>query len=578
MSRGSTSTFGEVVGAIIGIAFYLVLSGWIGDWLNKQFQLLPSHSLWTTALGACVLLTFGLGALATPILYRRFLDWHQSWIACPHGVAGGKIRKRCDKCLLEQSVLEENARREQEYKEHQQRINADASKLQNTERLRLAKSLVPSIAELRLLSWQQFEDQVARMFERMGYSVQQTPYVKDHGRDAILRKNGAKFLLECKRYAEGGVSGRRDLQILHSNMITDGAVSGFFVTAGGFTKDAIEFAKGRSIELIDGHHLVRLMFDSKPASDDDTYRSMCRQCGKIVLHRLRTPRLEKCGSSHDVAPTLDIATVLTTSDAAPICECGAPMRLVHWKQREFWGCTRYPRCRYTRSWRSHRGLGGQFSGKNDLNMGLTFDPDTYAKAKPLFLEAAREFAGAYKDITELAKHLVDEMLAAGNSMDVLRRMRPYLEAFIQEVKSGTVTLGEAAPSTERREAMSNVAEFEHLIRKHWTKYLPAKVRALRESGQLEESIQGSAKLAQDLVDHLMQKQHYREHEAKEVALHRFVYLKPEAGAGQPAWERKELAKLEREYQRHPPVVLHDDDQFQDLIPPRHKIRRPRGEP
>src|SRR5258708_29105221 len=103
------------------------------------------------------------------------------------------------------------------------------------------------------------------------------------------------------------------------------------------------------------------------------------------------------------------------------------------------------------------------------------------------------------------------------------------------------------------EIMSSVAEFEHLIRKHWTKYLPARVKELRASGALEESIQGAAKLAQDLVEHLMSKQHYQEHEAKEVALAQFVYLKPEPGAGQPAWERRELAEKEGEYQRNPPV-------------------------
>jgi hypothetical protein len=44
-----------------------------------------------------------------------------------------------------------------------------------------------------------------------------------------------------------------------------------------------------------------------------------------------------------------------------------------------------------------------------------------------------------------------------------------------------------------------------------------------------------------------------------VALEEFVYLKPEADAGIPAWEREETAKLEREYQKNPLVSLYDDD-------------------
>jgi hypothetical protein len=119
--------------------------------------------------------------------------------------------------------------------------------------------------------------------------------------------------------------------------------------------------------------------------------------------------------------------------------------------------------------------------------------------------------------------------------------------------------------------MSSVAEFAYLIRKHWTKYLPAKVKALRASGELEESIQGAAKLAQDLVDHLVQKEHYRVYEAEEVARDRFVYLKPEEGAGQPAWEKAELAQKDREYQRNPPVIL-DTDESLDIAMPSEQRR------
>jgi restriction system protein len=36
----------------------------------------------------------------------------------------------------------------------------------------------------------------------------------------------------------------------------NGAVGGFVVTSGDFTKDAIEFANGRGIELITGDELL----------------------------------------------------------------------------------------------------------------------------------------------------------------------------------------------------------------------------------------------------------------------------------------------------------------------------------
>jgi hypothetical protein len=73
-----------------------------------------------------------------------------------------------------------------------------------------------------------------------------------------------------------------------------------------------------------------------------------------------------------------------------------------------------------------------------------FDETTYDQTKPLFRDAASEFAGSYKDVGELARKLVDELKAAGYSMDLLRNMRPYLERFVQDVKDGAIKLAQSA--------------------------------------------------------------------------------------------------------------------------------------
>ena len=197
-------------------------------------------------------------------------EWLKKLAFCPHGVLAGQYSGRCEKCVREQKEIEENQRRERELlerqqqiererQERQQRIKAAAENLQRSERLRLATTVIPNIKELRSLSWQLFEDEIARMFKRLGYEVKQTPSVNDHGRDAILTKDGKKFLLECKRYGEDGSSGRPDLQKFHSAITTDGAVSGFFVTTGRFTRDAREF-RSKSTDKVDR---------CKPARADD---------------------------------------------------------------------------------------------------------------------------------------------------------------------------------------------------------------------------------------------------------------------------------------------------------------------
>jgi restriction endonuclease Mrr len=172
-------------------------------------------------------------------LYHFLTHLAQQWASCPHGVRGGKAQNLCKFCVQEQNAIKEK-----------NRIAAAADKLQRDETSRLDK-LMLSIEELRSLSPRDFENIVARMFERMGFTVKQTPFVNDGGRDAILTKDGKKFLLECKRYKDGSVSGRPDLQKFHSAITTDDAVSGFFVTAGGFSKDAITFSKIGRIDLVD---------------------------------------------------------------------------------------------------------------------------------------------------------------------------------------------------------------------------------------------------------------------------------------------------------------------------------------
>ena len=267
----------------------------------------------------------GVGADVLPWLANNFLsegeravlDGLKRWVSCPHGVLAGKYKNRCEKCVRERTEIEENRKRQHELWERQQRIDAAAKSLRENERLRLVKSLVPSIEELRQISWQHFEDEVARMFERLGFAVEQTPYVKDHGRDGILKKDGKKFLYECKKYGDGNLSGRRDLQVLYAEIERGDAVSGFFVTTGGFTRDAVEYAPDARIKLVGPDDLVRMMFDSKPAAaDDDTYRSMCRQCEDVVSHRLRAPQSTRCRQGHDVEPTLDVNSVLSVSAKA----------------------------------------------------------------------------------------------------------------------------------------------------------------------------------------------------------------------------------------------------------------------
>jgi hypothetical protein len=102
----------------------------------------------------------------------------------------------------------------------------------------------------------------------------------------------------------------------------------------------------------------------------------------------------------------------------------------------------------------------------------------------------------------------------------------------------------------------SVSELMTLTRKHWNKYLPNKVRELQESGELNEAIHGAASLARMEIDHL-KTAGYSEQEAREVALRQLVLLPEETDEDDE--QAQELADMEAEYQKNPPVTIDPDE-------------------
>ena len=112
------------------------------------------------------------------------------------------------------------------------------------------------------MSWREFEMLVGEAFRRRGYEVAETGGKGvDGGVDLILRKDGKRFLVQCKQWRarQVGVSVVREL---YGVMAAEQAAGGFVITSGSFTREAREFASGRTVELIDGVGLARLTDES----------------------------------------------------------------------------------------------------------------------------------------------------------------------------------------------------------------------------------------------------------------------------------------------------------------------------
>jgi len=274
---------------------------------------------------------------------------------CPHDIPKGETRDRCATCIKERE--EENNRREKERQESQrlQRIKEAADSLRHEELKRLAKARVGKLDFLMTGTPREFEDTVAAMFEKLGYSVKQTPYSGDRGKDAVATKGGKKMLIECKRYEKDNLIGRPALQKFYAAIMEEKAGKGFFVTTSGFARTAVEYDYVRSnlIELIDGQMLAHMMVRAFPdSSDPEKYRVMCLQCGSEVTFNLSEGETQRfCSNNHLVSNDLRAEKLsLRLVSGKMYCDkCGREMRRIRRWRGEFWGCTGYPQCRFTRS-------------------------------------------------------------------------------------------------------------------------------------------------------------------------------------------------------------------------------------
>lgn len=87
------------------------------------------------------------------------------------------------------------------------------------------------------------------------------------------------------------------------------------------------------------------------------------------------------------------------------------------------------------------GLGALFGGNGRLSSGLTFDEETYAKAKPLFKQAIAHFTAAGGDIREAMRAVV-RMILDQFGKPAAENMKPYVVRFMADVQSGNLDYDE----------------------------------------------------------------------------------------------------------------------------------------
>src|SRR5712692_10687032 len=117
-----------------------------------------------------------------------------------------------------------------------------------------------TMRDIQAMSWREFDDLVAAIYQVQGYAVEprggDSP---DGGIDLIVRKNNLTWIVQCKHYRRKWIE-ERPLRELLGVVTAKGVAGGIFVACGVFDEKALAFAKGNeNLELIGGEQLRDLI-------------------------------------------------------------------------------------------------------------------------------------------------------------------------------------------------------------------------------------------------------------------------------------------------------------------------------
>jgi restriction system protein len=180
--------------------------------------------------------------------------------------------------------------------------------------------LQKSMQDIRSLPPREFERLVGAAYEQQGYRVDYANDGKDGGIDLIMRRGAEIVLVQCKNWYRGW-TGVPEVRELYGVLMSENRSRAVFVTSGVFSDEAIAFARGKPLALIDGEALLDMIEtvqeSVRPLADGpqkaESPKELDLNVGKLC---------PICGS----------ATVRKTARRGE--NAGTP----------FWSCSRFPDC------------------------------------------------------------------------------------------------------------------------------------------------------------------------------------------------------------------------------------------
>jgi len=171
------------------------------------------------------------------------------------------------------------------------------------------------IKHLRRIDWFQFEKVVGIAYRNLGYTVTTRGGANpDGGIDLLIEKDGQTSAVQCKQWKTWNVGVKPVREFLGA--LTDaGMKHGILVTLCGYSAHAKELAEKHGIEILNEAGLARLL-ESSNAHRQPEVLSVLRDTRKFCPKCERQMVLRKATRGKDAG-------------------------------QSFWGCSAYPRCRFT---------------------------------------------------------------------------------------------------------------------------------------------------------------------------------------------------------------------------------------
>ena len=198
-----------------------------------------------------------------------------------------------------------------------------------------------SLDSIRDLHWRRFEELVAEAFRRDGFTVIENAGAgSDGGVDIRLRKGGERYLVQCKNWRKQRI-GVATVREMFGVLVAESAREAFVVGSGTFTADAVRFAKGKPINLVDGDALMEMV-------------ARVRRDGSNAVNASSAHQAPLDAQAHGQEPD----GPESTHPGAPSCpRCGGNLVVRTARKgknagRRFWGCETFPKCRFVRDHRA----------------------------------------------------------------------------------------------------------------------------------------------------------------------------------------------------------------------------------